>query len=705
MNNIDGGKTMNSVSRYHNTSVTNRTLYPGIPYSNRVIGDGGVISDNAAMVGLYDSMLSLLPNTDLLVVPDGGIKTRMSGIYSYVSKAYDMGIAGLDATQTVEANQPYLSGNIAPNERKAFNVTNSTIRYLSIPQISKLGTDKWSICILFKWSGEDKSTRSTLFSSTTSAFLLKVGGFNTFDLISQTGVESTVSNISALYSNKNTILHLVADGTGALQMYINGILITSWNSTTDRTKISITNLMSSSTTNLFDGKLSYFQVLNKNLSKSEIESQYTYLRSQYPEIEGTAIGNQMWATSNYEGVVTGNGTVIPEVQSASTSVAPELITNGGFNTDTIWNKGTGWTINGGVASRDGSSTSSDLYNTSANSKIQVGKVYTITFTTTINAGKLGVSFGGAIVVDNIITSGTYSYNVLTKNIDGIYFTRCDGLNGTIDNVSIKEVGWADLTTPAWCYYNNDPVLGSVYGKLYNYYAVQEIAKNPPKGWRVPTSADFTQLSTYLGGNSVAGGKLKKDGFSYWFSPNVGATNESGLTILGCGLRLVDGTFSLATGASGIYSSNAYRLSVLANETTLYIVDSSTEQKRGCSIRLIRTSPVGDQTQNIKVDRFTTNIASGTANKDVSIPFGYEVRAINVKSAQSLTNLQCVMYNYGGGTSQATLITGKSVAAGAEIKFSVNVDCPVQYQDPVLRFNATGNGGDGMEINIVLHKII
>ncbi|WP_396141563.1 fibrobacter succinogenes major paralogous domain-containing protein [Flavobacterium sp.] len=112
--------------------------------------------------------------------------------------------------------------------------------------------------------------------------------------------------------------------------------------------------------------------------------------------------------------------------------------------------------------------------------------------------------------------------------------------------------WQNLTTGAWCYYNNDPANGAIYGKLYNWYAVAGIHDNnpatpnkilAPTGWHVPTDTEWTTLTTFLGGESVAGGKMKSTGTiqagtGLWQNPNtvVAATNESGLTVLPGGFR-------------------------------------------------------------------------------------------------------------------------------------------------------------------------
>ena len=123
--------------------------------------------------------------------------------------------------------------------------------------------------------------------------------------------------------------------------------------------------------------------------------------------------------------------------------------------------------------------------------------------------------------------------------------------------------WANLTTGAWCYYNNNnTVNGPVYGKLYNWYAVAGIydatsAANPalrkklaPTGWHIPSDAEWSTLINCLDPNAdevnninVAGGKMKEAGTAHWISPNTGATNESGFTGLPGNLRRSSGTFS------------------------------------------------------------------------------------------------------------------------------------------------------------------
>jgi uncharacterized protein (TIGR02145 family) len=84
---------------------------------------------------------------------------------------------------------------------------------------------------------------------------------------------------------------------------------------------------------------------------------------------------------------------------------------------------------------------------------------------------------------------------------------------------------------------------SKYGKLYNWYAVNDPRGLAPEGWHVPTDEEWTTLTTYLGNQIMAGGKMKETGISHWQSPNTGATNESGFSALPGGYRNFNGTFS------------------------------------------------------------------------------------------------------------------------------------------------------------------
>jgi uncharacterized protein (TIGR02145 family) len=76
--------------------------------------------------------------------------------------------------------------------------------------------------------------------------------------------------------------------------------------------------------------------------------------------------------------------------------------------------------------------------------------------------------------------------------------------------------------------------------LYNGYAIIDSRNIAPAGWHVPTEAEWKTLTTYLGGDSVAAGKIKEAGTTHWIDPNIGATNESGFSATPAGaLTLLD----------------------------------------------------------------------------------------------------------------------------------------------------------------------
>jgi uncharacterized protein (TIGR02145 family) len=96
--------------------------------------------------------------------------------------------------------------------------------------------------------------------------------------------------------------------------------------------------------------------------------------------------------------------------------------------------------------------------------------------------------------------------------------------------------WNSLTSPGYCWYDNDENNSqNSYGALYNWYAVNS-AKLCPAGWHVPSDKEWTILETYLGGSDVAGGKLKESGDAHWKSPNTDATNKSGFESVPGGYR-------------------------------------------------------------------------------------------------------------------------------------------------------------------------
>jgi uncharacterized protein (TIGR02145 family) len=103
--------------------------------------------------------------------------------------------------------------------------------------------------------------------------------------------------------------------------------------------------------------------------------------------------------------------------------------------------------------------------------------------------------------------------------------------------------WANLTLPAYSWYNNDSMNADNFGALYNWYVV-ESGKLCPEGWHVPSDEEWIALEKALGGAEHAGGSMKEEGTASWKTPNMEATNESGFTALPGGYRSYNGTFNL-----------------------------------------------------------------------------------------------------------------------------------------------------------------
>jgi len=178
--------------------------------------------------------------------------------------------------------------------------------------------------------------------------------------------------------------------------------------------------------------------------------------------------------------------------------------------------------------------------------------------------------------------------------------------------------WSSLTTGAWCYYNNDPANGSIYGKLYNWYAVNDPRGLAPVGWHVPSNAELVALSGLwgpptisclggvwleyvpggvLGGTHIAGGKMKamgtiESGTGLWQAPNEGATNSSGFTGLPGGNRYYNSGVYNALNRVGFWWTSSPSSSTSSNAFFLFwsqpLMDRTNfENTFGFSVRCIK----------------------------------------------------------------------------------------------------------------------
>ena len=159
----------------------------------------------------------------------------------------------------------------------------------------------------------------------------------------------------------------------------------------------------------------------------------------------------------------------------------------------------------------------------------------------------------------------------------------------IPNVEIDSV-WKNLTSGASCKYEKYPEMGLRYGKLYNWYAVHDNRSIAPEGWHIPSDAEWNTLVDYIGADSIAGGKMKSNAYFYW-TINVGATNESNFSALLAGRRDNFGEYSLEGGCAYFWSSTFYNGN-MAYYRRLQIMDTDVkndiiEKKYGCSVRCVK----------------------------------------------------------------------------------------------------------------------
>jgi len=202
-----------------------------------------------------------------------------------------------------------------------------------------------------------------------------------------------------------------------------------------------------------------------------------------------------------------------------------------------------------------------------------------------------------------------------------------------------SMAWQNNTQPAYTVYNNDPSVEAVYGKLYNWLAVTDSRGACPEGWKIPSDADWTILSDFLGGVLVAGGKMKEAGFTHWSSPNTGADNSSGFTALPAGLRASNGDFYHLTEVTGWWSSteydaeNSWMRDIFWDSATL---NRSMGKFVGFSCRCIKinTTDAPDKTKTL-LPAFSPNPASNYIQLNSEFPAN---STILIQSLQGITVL-------------------------------------------------------------------
>lgn len=235
-----------------------------------------------------------------------------------------------------------------------------------------------------------------------------------------------------------------------------------------------------------------------------------------------------------------NTTITPVIQAIVSTISPSLI-----GTKTVTISSTIISNGGASITERGFCWSTNTSPTNSNSKvINMSEIDNFSETLTgLNPNSIyyvrayainskGISYG------NEISFTTKGYGTVTDIDNNIYITATIGSQvwmvenlkttkykngGSIPNITSL---WGSLQNGAYCCYSNNIANKNIYGALYNFFAVNT-GNLAPNGWHVPTNDEWLILINYLGGYTVAGGKMKEAGFSHWASPNTNATNESG----------------------------------------------------------------------------------------------------------------------------------------------------------------------------------
>jgi uncharacterized protein (TIGR02145 family) len=188
-----------------------------------------------------------------------------------------------------------------------------------------------------------------------------------------------------------------------------------------------------------------------------------------------------------------------------------------------------------------------------------------------------------------IVIGTQEW--MAENLNTSIYRNGENIPTGLDNIT-----WQNTTSGAWAYHSDDSSNECPYGKLYNWYTCADERGLCPVGWHVPSDPEWVILSNFLGGESIAGGKMKSTGTldtstGWWYSPNAGATNFSGFSSIPGGYRLSEGTYSDFYGFSHWWSAseNGFGLAwyFTADYSTSNLYRREYTLRDGFSVRCLR----------------------------------------------------------------------------------------------------------------------
>jgi uncharacterized protein (TIGR02145 family) len=307
-----------------------------------------------------------------------------------------------------------------------------------------------------------------------------------------------------------------------------------------------------------------------------------------PDVFTAAVSGVLYSTAICGGNVTNDGGSFVVSRGACWSVSE--------NPTTIDNK----TIDGAGAGEY----SSSLY------ALKPGTVYYVrAYATNSKGTEYGDEISFTTKIADVKFNTSLTYGTLTdiegKNYKtipiGIQTWMAENLKTTKynDGSAIPKIvdngQWTNIVTPAYSWFeDNDSLYATIYGAYYNFFTVST-GKLCPAGWHVPSDTEWQVLVDFLGGNKIAGSKIKETGTNNWIFSNKDATNATGFTALPSGMRgTLDGTFSGQGYYGGWWSSTAVDPSPLASAwnrwvhgDTTVVARSQIFKKDGFNVRCVK----------------------------------------------------------------------------------------------------------------------
>jgi uncharacterized protein (TIGR02145 family) len=190
---------------------------------------------------------------------------------------------------------------------------------------------------------------------------------------------------------------------------------------------------------------------------------------------------------------------------------------------------------------------------------------------------------------NVYTSVTIGTQVwMVGNLKTTKYLNGDLIGTT--NPAVLDISGESSPKYHWACNNNESNV-MIYGRLYSWHAVTDSRGICPASWHVPSDAEWTTLTTFLGGESVAGGKLKEQGTAHWTTPNTGATDEYGFKAVPGGDRDPSSGF-WSFGTSGMwwstteYNANTVHCRAL-NYNASSVENYDGNKKSGFSVRCVK----------------------------------------------------------------------------------------------------------------------